>query len=52
MLMFIWIAMSCGGGDQLPGKIVCGEGTEPYGEGCIPIEEEDSGNTEDDALLD
>ena len=47
MWVLMGVVLACAGGEPLPGKIVCGEGTEPYGEGCIPSSPEDSGESDD-----
>ena len=51
----VWMALftvACAGGETAPGEIVCGEGTQPHGESCIPIEGDDTGDVADDEVWD
>ena len=44
LLLCIWVA--CLSSEKLsPGDIICGEGTRPYGDMCVP--REDTGDTLD-----
>ena len=51
MMIFV-IVVGCGSDEALPGEIICGEGTKPHGEGCIPVEGNDTGDSSADDVWD
>jgi len=49
MVLLLWVWFGCTSSEALaPGDIICGEGTRPYGDICVP--KEDTGDTIDTGI--